>query len=187
MANISANELKKGFIVSHNNAMWRVISTEHVKPGKGGAFIQAEMKNIKTGTKLNERFRSEDKVDRLILETVDVQFSYLKDKTASFLRMDTYEELTLNIEDIGEDYVFLIDDIKLKIELIDEAFVGIIFPENIKLTVIETETEIKGATVNNLSKPAKLHNGITVQVPSFIKENEIIVINIETRQYRERA
>ncbi|QED23400.1 elongation factor P [Candidatus Deianiraea vastatrix] len=187
MANISANELKKGFIINHNNGMWKVVSTEHVKPGKGGAFIQAELKNIKTNSKLNERFRSEDKVDRLILETVDAQFSYINGDSALFLRMDTYEELELNLSDIGDDHVFLIDDLKVKIELIDDAFVGIVLPENIKLKVIETDPEIKGATVTNVSKPAKLNNGITIQVPSFIKEGELIIVNIESRQYRERA
>lgn len=187
MPSITAGQLQKGFILEHNKDMWKVVSLEHVKPGKGGAFMQVEMKNIKTGTKLNERFRTEEKVERLILESIEAQFSYKLDNSVYFLRMDNYEEVILDVESIGNNIDFLVDDIKVKLEIIDENVVGIVLPENIKLKVVETEPQIKGATATNVNKPAVLNNGITVLVPPFITEGEEILVNTTTRQYLERA
>ncbi len=187
MPSIPAGQLQKGFILDHSGARWRVVSLQHVKPGKGGAFMQAELKNIKTGTKLNERFRTEEKVERLILESIEAQFSYRQDDLLFFLRLDSYEEVVLNLEDVGESLDFLIDDIKIKLEIIDEEVVGVKLPDNVKLKVVQTEPHIKGATATQVNKPAVLSNGITVLVPPFITEDEVIIVNTETREYLERA
>ncbi len=187
MANIGASELRKGYIVNHNNAMWKVVSTEHVKPGKGGAFIQTEMKNIKTGSKLNERFRSEDKVDRLVLESVEAQFSYKNGNDAYFLRMDSFEEISLNYDEIGDDAIFLVENLIVKIEFVDEIFIGVIFPDKVKLKVVETELELKGSTVTSVQKPAIMNNGMTIMVPGFIKEGEELLVSVSERKYVERA
>lgn len=187
MANIGASELSKGYLIEYKNGIWKVISRQHVKPGKGGAFIQTELKNIKTGTKANERFRSEDKVNRLLVDTIDAQFSYVDDGVAYFVNLENYEEMSLNLEDIGEDVDFLIDDLKVKIELVDEKFIGIILPESVVLTVVETDPEIKGSTVTNVMKKAVMSNGITISVPGFIANEEKLIVSTTTREYVKRA
>lgn len=187
MPKVSAIELKKGSVVEHNGGIWRVTSTEHVKPGKGGAFIQAEMKNIKTGTKLNERFRSEDKVEKLIFESVPAQFLYNSGTRYSFMRDDNLDEVEIDEEIIGENVVFLIDQAKVKIEFADDQVVGVEFPDNTILTVVETEPYMKNATATAVTKPAKLNNGLLIQVPGFITEGEKILVRIEDKSYLERA
>ncbi len=187
MANINTNDLKCGYIINHNKSLWKVISTEHVKPGKGGAFIQAELRNIKNGSKLNERFRAGEKVDRLIMDSTEVQFSYKNHDTAIFLNLDTFEEVNVEITRIGDSHLFLKEGQNVKMETIEDDFISIVIPEKMIFKVIETEPEIKGATLTNVQKPAILENGMKIMVPSFIKEGEDIIISTQDKKYSERA
>lgn len=187
MASIDAIDLKKNYIIRHEGAMWKVVSTEHIKPGKGGAFMQVEIKNIKNGIKSNPRFRSQDKIDRLISESVDAQFLYKSGDNFVLMRMDTYEETEISKNTIGEDSDFLHSDIMVKINIIDDEIVDISLPSSVVLEVIDTEPQIKGATATSLGKPAILSNGITISVPAFITSGEKIRVRTEDRVYIEKA
>lgn len=187
MPSVTANELSVGNIVEHLNEMWKIIDMQHVKPGKGGAFQQVELKNILTGRKLNERFRSSETVNKLILEKIPAQYSYKSGDDFVFLRTDNYEEININKDIIGDDVVFIEDDINVMIESIDETIVGINFPETVILEVVETEPYIKGQTVTNSFKPATMSNGLRLKVPPFIEVGEKLIIKTSDRSYVERA
>ena len=174
---VNGNNLKAGMIVSHKGGMWKVISTQSVKPGKGGAFAQVELKNLKDSSKLNERFRSSEVVERLYVETKTFQYSYNDGDTYHFMDTNTYEQISLDKNIISELNIFLQDNMKVSIEFIENNPVSIKLPEHIIEEVTDTEAVIKGQTAASSFKPAILSNGYKIMVPPHIESGTRIVIS----------
>lgn len=187
MPKINGNEIKPGNILEHNGGLWVVVKADHVKPGKGGAFAQVEMRNLRNGSKLNERFRSADKVERVRLEQRDQQFLYETDGMLVFMDTETFEQIELPAEILGERRPFLQDGMTVQIEYYENEALSATLPQKITCTVSETEPVVKGQTANNSFKPATLDNGVRVMVPPFVGNEERIVVNTETMEYDERA
>ncbi|WP_299748776.1 elongation factor P [uncultured Boseongicola sp.] len=187
MPKINGNEIRVGNVLEHNGGLWIAVKTDHVKPGKGGAFAQVEMKNLRNGSKLNERFRSADKVERVRLEQKDQQFLYENDGMLVFMDNETYEQIELPVDILGERRPFLQDGMTIKIEYHDSEALSATLPQKVTCKVVETEPVVKGQTAANSFKPAVLDNGIKVMVPPFVGQDEDIIVNTETMDYSERA
>ena len=184
---VNGNNLKSGMIINHKGGMWKVITTQSVKPGKGGAFAQVEMKNLKDSSKLNERFRSSEVVERLYVENKSFQYSYNDGDAYHFMDTNTYEQISLNKNIIGELDIFLQDNMIVTIEFIENHPVSIKLPEHITEEVTDTEAVIKGQTAASSFKPAILSNGYKIMVPPHIENGTRIVISTTNFSYVEKA
>ena len=184
---INASEIRVGMLLDYKDDLWEVLKTQHVKPGKGGAFAQVELKKATDGTKLNERFRSSETVERLRLDSKRYQFLYLDDNQAHFMDQKTYEQIQISLNRLDDKSLFLQEGIELEIESYDEEPINIVFPENISLEVSETEPTVKGQTAASSYKPAQLENGLRVMVPPFIQVGEKIIINTNDLSYVKRS
>ena len=187
MAKINGNEIRPGYVLEHNEGLWVAVKVNHVKPGKGGAFAQVEMKNLRTGSKLNERFRSDDKVEKARLDQKDQQFLYENGAMLVFMDMETYEQIELQSDLLGERRPFLQDGMMVTIEYYGEEALNISVPQKVTCVVKDTEPAIKGQTAANSYKPAILDNGLRIMIPPFVGPEESIVVNTETFEYSERA
>ncbi len=187
MPKINGNEIRPGNILEHADGLWIAVKVDHVKPGKGGAFAQVEMKNLRSGSKLNERFRSADKVERVRLEQKDQQFLYETDGMLTFMDTATYEQIELPADLLGERRPFLQDGMIAQVEFYDEEALSVSLPQKVTCTIVETEPAVKGQTAANSFKPAVLDNGVRLMVPPFVNQDEAIVVNTETMEYSERA
>lgn len=187
MSKISANEIRIGSLIEHNGNLWRVLKKSHVKPGKGGAFVQCEMKDIMNGTKLNERFRSTDKVEKPHVEPRKMQYLYAEGDTHIFMDSENYEQMTLSADDIGDQMGYLLPNTDVQINFYDELPIGLDLPSNVILEVKETETVVKGQTAASGGKPATMETGIRITVPPFVNAGEKVKVNTETGEYVERA
>ena len=187
MPKINGNEIRPGNVLEHDGGLWVVAKVNHVKPGKGGAFAQVEMKNLRNGSKLNERFRSEDKVERARLDQRDQQFLYESDGMLVVMDMESFEQVELPAELLGERRPFLQDGMTVTIEYFGDEALNMTLPQKVICRVAETEPVVKGQTAANSFKPAILDNGVRVNVPPFVGPDEQIVVNTETFEYVERA
>tara|TARA_B100001027_G_scaffold172885_1_gene124229 strand:+ start:119 stop:682 length:564 start_codon:yes stop_codon:yes gene_type:complete len=187
MPKISGNEIRPGNVLEHEGGLWAAVKVDHVKPGKGGAFAQVELRNLRTGSKLNERFRSSDKVQRVRLEQKDQQFLYEDSDMLIFMDTENYEQVQLSADLLGERRPLLQDGMTIVVEFYEEEALNAKLPQKVVCNVVETEPVVKGQTAANSFKPAILENGVKVMVPPFIAQNEDIVINTETMEYSERA
>ena len=184
---VSGNNLKAGMIISHKGSDWKVVSTQAVKPGKGGAFAQVELKNLKDSSKLNERFRANEDVDRLFVESKEFQFSYKDDQSFYFMDTTNFEQITLNSDLVGELAIFLQDNMLVSVEFVEDSPVSLKLPEHIKEKVVETEAVIKGQTAASSFKPAILSNGFKIMVPGHIEVGTRIVVRPSDSSYIEKA
>ena len=187
MPKISGNEIRRGNIIEHNGGLWVAVKTDHVKPGKGGAFAQVELKNLRNGSKLNERFRSADKVERVRLEQKDQQFLYETDGMLVFMDAETYEQIELPADILGEARPFLQDGMTVQIEYYEAEALSATLPERVTCNITETEPVVKGQTAANSFKPAVLDNGVRIMVPPFVEQGTDVVVSTETFEYVERA
>jgi elongation factor P len=187
MPKINGNEIRSGNVLEHNDGLWAAVKVEHVKPGKGGAFAQVELRNLRNGSKLNERFRSADKVERVRLEQKDQQFLYENDGMLVFMDTDTYEQIELPVEILGDRRPFLQDGMTIQVEFHEAEALSASLPQKVVCKIVETEPVVKGQTAANSFKPAVLDNSIKVMVPPFVGQDENIVVNTETAEYVERA
>jgi elongation factor P len=187
MPKINGNEIRPGNVLEHNEGLWAAVKVDHVKPGKGGAFAQVEMRNLRNGSKLNERFRSADKVERVRLEQKDQQFLYESDGMLVFMDTETYEQIELPSELLGERRPFLQDGMTIVVEFHDEEALHAKIPQKVTCKIVETEPVVKGQTAANSFKPAILENGVKVMVPPFVGQDESIVVDTVSMEYSERA
>ncbi|MFC4671708.1 elongation factor P [Seohaeicola nanhaiensis] len=187
MSKINGNEIRPGNIIEHDGGLWLAVKCDHVKPGKGGAFAQVELRNLRTGTKLNERFRSVDKVESVKLDTKDQQFLYESDGKLVFMDTETYEQIELPGDILGERRAFLQDGMTVVMEFHEDEALSARLPPKVTCKIVETEPVVKGQTAANSFKPALLDNGLRVMVPPFVGTDELIVVNTETMEYSERA
>lgn len=185
---IDGIQIKVGNILEINNKLWRVLKTQHTQPGKGGAYIQAELKEIKEGTKMNSRFRSSESVERAILDEKKCQYLYKDDQKYVFMDEKTYDQIEIGNDLISEEESkFLIENENVILQFYDSKPVGIELPVSIKIKVIETEGVVKGQTAASSYKPATLERNIKTTVPQFIEVNDIIVISTSDSSYLEKA
>ncbi|MEM0935907.1 MAG: elongation factor P [Pseudomonadota bacterium] len=187
MPKINGNEIRPGNVLEHNGGLWAAVKVDHVKPGKGGAFAQVELRNLRSGSKLNERFRSADKVERVRLEQKDQQFLYESDGMLVFMDTETFDQIELQAEILGERRPFLQDGMTIQIEYYESEALNATLPQKVTCRIAETEPVVKGQTAANSFKPATLDNGMKVMVPPFVGQDEDIVVNTETMEYAERA
>ena len=183
---INGNEIRPGNVIQHKGALWVAVKTQHVKPGKGPAYAQVELKNAIDGTKLNERFRSSETVERVRLEQKDYQFLYADGDMLTFMDMDTYDQIQLPREFLEERVAFLQDGMKVTLESHEGKPIGITLPDQVTLEVVEAEPVVKGQTAASSYKPAKLENGRRIMVPPHIEAGIKVVVNTETGEYVER-
>ncbi len=187
MPKINGNEIRPGNVLEHDGGLWAAVKVNHVKPGKGGAFAQVEMKNLRDGRKLNERFRSEDKVERVRLDQKDQQFLFEADDMLTFMDSETFEQVMLPADILGDRRPFLQDGMTVTIEYYGDEALNVTLPQKVTCTVAETEPVVKGQTAANSYKPAILDNGVRIMIPPFIGTEEAIIVNTETFEYAERA
>jgi len=187
MAKINGNEIRPGVIIEHDGGLWVAVKTSHVKPGKGGAFAQVELKNLRDGRKLNERFRSEDKVERVRLEQKDQQFLYEQDGMLVFMDSETFEQIVLPADLLGDRRPFLQDGMTVTIEYYEDEALSVSLPDKVTCTITETEPVVRGQTAANSFKPAMLDNGVRVMVPPFVGTGEDVIVSTETFEYVARA
>jgi len=187
MPKINGNEIRPSNVLEHDGGLWAAVKVDHVKPGKGGAFAQVELKNLRDGRKLNERFRSADKVERVRLEQKDQQFLFEADDMLTFMDNETYDQIALPADILGDLRPFLQDGMVVKIEYHEEEALNVTLPTRVICKVAETEPVVKGQTAANSFKPATLDNGVRVMIPPFVGQDEDIVVSTETMEYVERA
>ncbi|WP_417209521.1 elongation factor P [Antarctobacter sp.] len=187
MPKINGNEIRPGNVLEHNDGLWVAVKVDHVKPGKGGAFAQVEMKNLRNGSKLNERFRSADKVERVRLEQKDMQFLFETDGMLTFMDTETFDQVELPADILGERRPFLQDGMTIVVEFHDTEALNATLPQKVVCKIVETEPVVKGQTAANSFKPAVLDNGVRIMVPPFVGQDENVVVNTETMEYTERA
>jgi elongation factor P len=187
MPKINGNEIRPGNVLEHDGGLWAAVKIDHVKPGKGGAFAQVELKNLRDGRKLNERFRSADKVERIRLDQKDQQFLFEADDMLTFMDSETYDQIALPADLLGERRPFLQDGMVVQIEYHGEEALSVSLPTKVTCKVVETEPVVKGQTAANSFKPATLDNGVRVMIPPFVGVDEDIIVNTETAEYVERA
>ena len=184
---INGNSVKPGMIVEHKNDLWVVTKSQSVKPGKGGAFNQVEMKSLKNGSKLNERFRASEEVERVRVDEEKFQYLYQQENKLIFMNLTDYEQMELNVEFIGDKIDLLRENDEVILEMYDEKPIGIQLPNTLIFEVSETEAVVKGQTAASSNKPAVLENGLRVMVPPFIEQGEKVIINTEDLTYLKRA
>ena len=184
---INANLMRPGNIIEHNGKQWAILKTQIVQPGKGGAFITVEMRDIRTGTKSQDRWRTADTVEKCNVEEKECTFLFGDDDTLTFMDSENYEQFSVPTELLGETAKFLQDGMVVEVDFIEGSPVSISLPEKVVMTVVEADPVVKGQTAASSYKPAKLENGLKILVPPFIAEGEKIVVSTSEVSYVERA
>jgi elongation factor P len=185
---INGNTIKPGMVLQHNGGLWVVTKANHVKPGKGGAFANVEAKNLETGNKLAERFRSEDKVERVTLEQKDYSYLYDGGDTLVFMDDTNYEQIELQKTWVGEERIpYLQEGMKVVIESHEDRPIGLELPDQVTLEVVETEPTVKGQTASSSYKPAIANNGVRIMIPPYMGVGEKIIVDTTTGEYVRRA
>ena len=180
---ISGNEIRVGMLIEHKNDLWQVLKTQHVKPGKGGAFAQVEMKSVNRNTKLNERFRSSDMVEKASLDEIKFNYLYEDEDDYYFINPKTFEQINIKKDIIGEKGKLLTENLEVDISFYNESPLSVEMPNQVTCKVKTTDVALKGQTVSSSYKPATLDNGINIQVPPFIESEDEIIIDTRTIEY----
>jgi len=184
---ISATKMRPGMVIKYNNDLYSVFSVNHRTPGNLRGFVQARMRSLKNGTMIENRFSSEDKVEKAILDEIEMEYLYDDGEYFYFMNTENYEQMHLTKELLGDATSYLIPQLKVKVEFYEGKPMGVELPASVDLTVVETEPGMRGATVSNVTKPAKMETGLIVQVPPFINEGQKIRVNTAEGTYSERA
>ncbi|MBT5798397.1 MAG: elongation factor P [Alphaproteobacteria bacterium] len=184
---INGNAIKPGNVISHNGRLWAASKTSHVKPGKGGAFAQVELRDIRDGTKLNERFRATESVERVILDEVPCTYLYEEGDSHIFMHSETFEQISIDKNMIGVAVAFLQDGMSVSVSMYEGESISVTLPDQTIVTVIEADAVVKGQTASSSYKPAVADNGVRIMVPPFIETGTRIVVKIEDATYVERA
>ena len=180
---INATEIRVGMLLEHKNDLWQVLKTQHVKPGKGGAFAQVEMKSINKNTKLNERFRSSETVEKASLEETNYNFLYKDEKNYFFMNPKSFDQIEINKDIVGEKGKLLTENLEVTISFYNENAILVELPNQVTCKIKSTDAALKGQTVSSSYKPAVLENGLNIQVPPFIESEDEIIIDTRTLEY----
>lgn len=185
---INGNAVRPGMVIEHQDRLWRAVKIQHTQPGKGGAYLQVELKDIRDGTKLNERFRASETVERARLEQIEFQFLFADDDMYTFMNNTTYDQIALSVELVGEEQVpYLQDGMQVLIEMFEEEAIGVQLPPHAAFEVVEADAVVKGQTAASSYKPALLDNGLRTMVPPHVETGTRIVVSTEDGSYVERA
>jgi elongation factor P len=184
---ISGVDIRPGNILEFEGGLWRAVKIQHTQPGKGGAYMQVEMKNLIDGRKTNNRFRSDERVERVRLDTKDFQFLYRDGDLLTFMDKDTYDQITLPADMLGDEEAFLQDGMDVVLELHEERPISVQLPDQIEATIVEADAVVKGQTASSSYKPAVLDNGVRVMVPPHIASGTRIVVDVYEKTYVRRA
>ena len=180
---INAGEIRVGMLLEHKNDLWQVLKTQHVKPGKGGAFAQVEMKSVNKNTKLNERFRSSETVEKASLDETNFTFLYDDESNYFFINPVTFEQIEIKKEIVGEKGKLLTENLKVVISFYNEAPISVDLPNQVNCKIAETDVALKGQTVSSSYKPATLDNGLNIQVPPFIEAGDQVIVDTRNLEY----
>ena len=180
---INATEIRVGMLLEHKNDLWQVLKTQHVKPGKGGAFAQVEMKSINKNTKLNERFRSSETVEKASLEETNYNFLYKDEKNYFFMNPKSFDQIEINKDIVGEKGKLLTENLEVTISFYNENAILVELPNQVTCKIKSTDAALKGQTVSSSYKPALLENGLNIQVPPFIESEDEIIIDTRNLEY----
>ena len=180
---ITAIEIKPGMIIEHKNDYWNVLKTQHVKPGKGGAFAQVEMKSLEKNTKLNERFRSSETVEKASLEETKFNYLYEDENNYFFMEPKTFEQVEIKKEIVGEQGKLLTENLEVTVSFYNENPISIELPNQVKCKIETTDVALKGQTVSSSYKPATLDNGLNIQVPPFIESGDEVIVDTRNLEY----
>ena len=180
---ISGNEIRVGMLIEHKNDLWQVLKTQHVKPGKGGAFAQVEMKSMNKNTKLNERFRSSDTVEKASLDEIKFNFLYEDESDYYFINQKSFEQINIKKNIIGEKGKMLSENLEVNINFYNDHPLTVDLPNQVTCKIESTDVAVKGQTVSSSYKPATLDNGINIQVPPFIESGDTIIVDTRTIEY----
>ena len=180
---ISGNEIKPGMLIEHKNDLWEVLKTQHVKPGKGGAFNQVEMKSLNKNTKLNERFRSSDSVEKAFLEEEKFNFLYEDENDYYFINQKSFEQINIKKNIVGDKGKLLTENLEVTVKFYNEKPLSVKLPNQISCKIDSTDVSLKGQTVSSSYKPAVLKNGLKIQVPPFIENEDTIIVDSRTIEY----
>jgi elongation factor P len=184
---IQATKMRPGMVIKYNNDLYSVFSVSHRTPGNLRGFVQARMRSLKSGTMIENRFSSEDKVEKAILDEIEMEYLYDDGEFFYFMNTENYEQMHLTKELLGDATDYLIPQLKVKVEFYEGKPMGVELPASVDMTVVSTEPGMRGATVSNVTKPAKMETGLVVQVPPFINEGQKIRVNTAEGTYAERA
>jgi elongation factor P len=184
---ITATQLRPGMVVKFNNELYSVFSMTHRTPGNLRGFVQARMRSLRSGTMIEHRFSSEDRVEKALLEQQEMEYLYDDGEYFYFMNTETFEQMHLMKDLLGDAVSYLIPQLKVTVEFHEGKAIGVELPATVDMTVVETEPGIKGASVSNVTKPAKMETGLVVQVPPFITEGQKIRVNTSEGTYQERA
>jgi len=180
---INAGEIRVGMLLEYKNDLWQVLKTQHVKPGKGGAFAQVEMKSLEKNTKLNERFRSSETVEKASLEETSFNYLYEDELNYFFMNPKTFDQIQIKKETIGEKGKLLSENLEVTISFYNDSPIAVDLPNQVKSKVIATDVALKGQTVSSSYKPATLDNGLSIQVPPFIESDDEVIIDTRSLEY----
>tara|TARA_B100000242_G_scaffold284984_1_gene248897 strand:+ start:481 stop:1041 length:561 start_codon:yes stop_codon:yes gene_type:complete len=184
---INAGEIRVGMLLEHKNDLWQVLKTQHVKPGKGGAFAQVEMKSINKNTKLNERFRSSETVEKAVLEETKYNYIYDDEKNYFFIEPKTFEQVEIKKDIVGEKGKLLVENLEVSINFHNNTAISVELPKQITCKIKNTDVALKGQTVSSSYKPATLENGLNIQVPPFIETGDKIILDSRTLEYLKKV
>jgi elongation factor P len=187
MAKIAGNEISPGALIQHEGGLWIAVKTQAVKPGKGGAYNQVELKNIITGTKLNQRFRSDEAVEEVYLEKKDFQYLFATGDMLTFMDMETYDQIEIARDFVGDQAQFLQDGMKVLVQTYEGRPIGIKLPQHVTLEVMEADAVMRGGTAAPSYKGAVLENGLKIQVPPFVNAGTKVIVSTEDGSYIRRA
>ena len=180
---ISGNEIRVGMLLEHKNDLWLVLKTQHVKPGKGGAFAQVEMKSVNKNTKLNERFRSSDTLEKASVDEIKFNFLYEDETNYYFMNPKSFEQINIKKENVGEKGKLLTENLEVSINFYNDEPLSVELPNQVKCKIKSTDVALKGQTVSSSYKPATLTNGVNIQVPPFIENDDEVLIDTRTIEY----
>ena len=180
---ISSNEIRVGMLIEHKDDLWQVLKTQHVKPGKGGAFAQVEMKSVSKNTKLNERFRSSDYVEKASLDEIKFNFLYEDETDYYFINQKSFEQINIKKNIVGEKGKMLTENLQVSINFYNDKPLTVELPNQVTCKILTTDVALKGQTVSSSYKPATLDNGINIQVPPFIESGDIIIVDTRNVEY----
>ena len=180
---INAGEIRVGMLLEFKNDLWQVLKTQHVKPGKGGAFAQVEMKSLNKNTKLNERFRSSETVEKASLEEIDYSYLYEDEYNYFFMEPKSFEQIEIKKSTIGEKGKLLTENLKVSVSFYNEIPISIDLPKQVVCKIKNTDVALKGQTVSSSYKPATLSNGLNIQVPPFIEAGDEVIIDTRNLEY----
>jgi elongation factor P len=184
---IAATQIKRGMTIKLNNELYRVFSFQHITPGNWRGMVQTKLKSVKTGSIVEHRFRSEDRVEQAFLENHEMEYLYSDGTDYFFMNTETFDQIHLPLELLDDSIQYLIPNIKIQVEFYESRPIGIELPPSVELKVVATEPALRGATVSNVNKPATLETGMVIQVPPFINEGEVIRVDTNEGKYLERV